>query len=273
MTAFTKMHGNGNDFLVIENGDGELDTKALSALAKRLCDRKRALGADGLLVVEPSSVADFKMRLFNADGSEGEMCGNGARCIARYAKEKGIAQKEMVFETLAGIIRASVEGEEAVLDLGRIDLTGAVWDEPISVFGKDLRYSFLVAGVPHCIVFGEGWKNKAQKELFDIGSALRYDFKRFPSGTNVDFAELFEENRLYVVTYERGVEDLTESCGTGSVASAITAARLRGLSGPFEVQNPGGINRVLLDFSQDGTSVSAKLSGKTTLVAAGIFFD
>lgn len=273
MTAFTKMHGNGNDFLVIENWDGMLDTEALSALAKRLCDRKRALGADGLLVVEPSSVAAFKMRLFNADGSEGKMCGNGARCIARYAREKGIAQEEMVFETLAGLVGASVEGEEAVLDLGRIDLACAVWDEAVSVFGKDFRYSFLVVGVPHCVVFGEEWRTKTRKELFDIGSALRYDFKRFPSGTNVDFAECFEEKRLYVVTYERGVEDLTESCGTGSVASAIAAARLRGLSGAFEVQNPGGINRVLLDFSQEGTSVSAKLSGKTALVAAGIFFD
>ena len=132
---FWKINGNGNDFITIETLACPMKTEELSALARRLCRRRASIGADGLLVVEPSAGANFKMRLFNADGSEGEMCGNGARCIARFAYERGIAPAEMTFETLAGTMRATVEGRFVEIDLGEYSFADGWTDRELSMDG------------------------------------------------------------------------------------------------------------------------------------------
>ena len=274
MIPFTKMHGNGNDFILLDNRTGGFSSSGLSALAQRACRRRSSLGADGILVVENSPDADFAMRLFNADGSEGEMCGNGARCIARYSFEKGIAGEKQSFSTLAGIMKAVVEPPFVDLAMGEISLAEGWFNRSLSVDGRIFPASFLWVGVPHAVLFPSG--DLTRDEMVCIGRRLRSDPVLFPDGANVNFVTGGPEGSIYSVTYERGVEDLTDSCGTGSTASAA-AWLLRGEipSSPFslDVINPGGINRVSLDFAQDGASFHASLRGRTVIVAEGNLFE
>ena len=250
MILCTKMNGNGNDFLVINNMNLKYSGGTLSNYAKALCRRRESLGADGILATEPSEIHSFKMRLFNRDGTEGEMCGNGARCVARYAFLKGIVKKpEMVFETLGGKVEASVKETRVSIKLSPVNISNLVLNSPASVEGYDFNYTFLSVGVPHVVIF--------EKQRFDsddhyrkLGSAIRLRKDLFPEGTNINFVSprrTYEEG-LDVLTYERGVEDLTLSCGTGSTASAIVAFKA-GLTGNVvDVYNPGGINRVSLEL-------------------------
>ena len=268
MLVCTKMNGNGNDFLVIDNMDMKYDTAELSGYAQKLCRRRESVGADGILVAEPSKHAGFKMRLFNRDGSEGEMCGNGARCIARFAFEKGIVKNaEMVFETLGGDVRAHVKKSRVALKLAPVSLAGAVIGAPASADGFDFTYTFLTVGVPHTVIF-EKMRSRTEDQYRALGRAIRYRTDLFPEGTNVNFAVPADgrNDRLDVITYERGVEDLTLSCGTGSTASAI-AAVLAGITGTdVDVYNPGGLNRVSLVFRSADT-VLPELEGGAMYIA------
>lgn len=268
MMNCSKMNGNGNDFLVIDNMSLALDGTVLSKTARLACRRREALGADGLLVAEPSERADFRMRLFNSDGSEGEMCGNGARCIARFAFEKGIVKsQDMTFETLGGDVHAVVRGERVTLDLAPVSVADAVVDSHAEVDGFEFNYTFLTVGVPHAVIF-EREHSRSFADYATLGRAIRNRLDLFPEGTNVNFAVPSQERTgvLDVVTYERGVEDMTLSCGTGSTASAI-AGMLLGLTGErVEVINPGGVNLVSLEFSGSDL-ISPKLEGGALLVA------
>ena len=265
MARCAKLHGNGNDFIVWDRREASSGERDLGAAAKALCRREESLGADGLLVLETSSRRDFRMRLFNRDGSEGEMCGNGARCIARYAYEAGIAPAEMTFETLGGDVHARVETPFVRLLLAEVDLTRAVWGRKTSAGGQDLIYSFLTVGVPHCVVFLEDLATRSREELFRLGRELRHRTDLFPQGSNVNFLAP-EKEGLFLITYERGVEDLTRSCGTGSVASAVTARRRGRCGDDVNVRNLGGLNRVLLEDSAPDR-VRPSLEGRTALVA------
>lgn len=268
MFVCTKMNGNGNDFLVVDNMDLKYDTKALTDFARKFCRRREAVGADGILVAEPSSHADFKMRLFNSDGSEGEMCGNGSRCIARFAFEQGIAKSaSMVFETLGGDVSAAVKGSRATLKLAPVSLEKITLDKAESVDGFDFNYTFLTVGVPHTVIF-ERKRSRDDDGYRRLGRAVRNRLDLFPEGTNVNFAvpRSGAESVLDVLTYERGVEDLTLSCGTGSTASAIAAALIGITDVKVDVYNPGGLNRVSLTFSDDNT-VFPELEGGALRVA------
>lgn len=274
MVPFSKMQGNGNDFIVVDNRNLRASTEPLSALAARVCRRRQSLGADGLLVVGTSGEADFSMRLFNADGSEGEMCGNGARCIALYAHAKGIAGADQSFSTPAGVMRAQVAPPVVTLDMGRIDLAGGWIDRPLPLEGRTLSSSFYTVGVPHVMVFIKS--DVPREEMVRLGRVLRYDGALFPSGANVNFVRQESDGTIAVTTYERGVEDLTDSCGTGSVASAIAHVLRRWPLPPsvsVTVRNPGGVNIVDLRFSADGESVAAFLSGPAIFVADGMLYD
>ncbi len=274
MIPFTKMHGNGNDFILLDNRSGRFSTSELSALAQRACRRRSSLGADGILVVENSPDADFAMRLFNADGSEGEMCGNGARCIARYAFEKGIAEANQSFSTLAGVMKAVVEPPFVDLAMGEVSLEEGWFNRSLSVGGRTFPASFLWVGVPHAVLFPS--EDLTRENMVEIGRRLRSDTILFPDGANVSFVTEGPEGAIRSVTYERGVEDLTDSCGTGSAASAASWL-LRGEipSSPvaLDVINPGGINRVTLDFNPGGDSFQASLRGRTVIVAEGNLFE
>jgi diaminopimelate epimerase len=266
---FTKIQGNGNDFIVIESFQGQFSDAVLEKMALGLCRRRQSIGADGILVLERSEKADFRMRLFNSDGSEGEMCGNGARCIARYALENGHADNSMLFDTLAGPIKADVDGKRVTLHMGRTDLRPSQWNKPLSIEGEELTYSFLRVGVPHCVIFYRQCSRVPKEKLQHMGRSIRNMKDLFPEGTNVNFVEIKGEDSLYAVTYERGVEDLTESCGTGSTASAITANLLYGVKAPVKVENPGGVNTVHLEMDKDRQCCETALEGVTTIVASG----
>ena len=210
---FIKMAGAGNDFLVI-HATKNLDYKKLAQAA---CDRTNGIGADGILVLDKSPRADYKMRIINSDGSEAEMCGNGARCIAAYIMAKRKPKKKLFsLETLAGIILAEAKGEMAHVRLS--EPTGYRPDVELEVNGKKLRVPYIDTGVPHTIVYVDGLQDI---DVNKIGRTIRYHEIFAPRGTNVDFVEQIDKNFVELRTYERGVEGETKACGTGAVASAI----------------------------------------------------
>lgn len=266
---FTKIQGNGNDFIVMENMEGQFSSDLLSSLALKVCKRRQSLGADGILVMESSDRGDFKMRLFNSDGSEGEMCGNGARCIARYAFEKGKAPASMSFETLAGDIHAFVEGRQVKLDMGCVKPEVDISEGCLEFQGKEFGYFFLQLGVPHCVIFLPGAMNVSREHLVSLGRSVRNRLDLFPHGTNVNFVEITGDDSINAVTYERGVEDLTESCGTGSTASALVSFFQEGLSTPVQVTNPGGLNVVHISREKEEGAIRLFLEGSTLIVAEG----
>ncbi len=208
------MAGAGNGFVVVENPSG-----SLKDLVINICSPKTGLGTDGLLILDKSKKADYRMRILNADGSEAEMCGNGARCIAAYiASEKKPKKKRFAIETLAGIVMAEAKGEIANIRLS--DPKDFKPNVSISINNRRLKLDYIDTGVPHAIVFVDGIE---KIDVETIGSAIRYHEKFTPRGTNANFVEQIDKNFISVRTYERGVEGETLACGTGSVASAIIA--------------------------------------------------
>src|SRR5476651_10869 len=227
---FVKMSGAGNDFVVIDNR--ALNHPLTREQIARLCDRHFGVGADGLLAVEPADqgAADFRMRYYNADGGEAEMCGNGARCFARFVHPLRRVNAEQVrFLTPAGLITGEYVGDEV-----RISLTA-----PIEVklhqradFGwGEIEYHSMNTGVPHVVVYVP---DAAQAEVIAHGRAIRHS-PIFPRGTNVNFVQLTDASKLIVRTYERGVEDETLACGTGVVASALVTNRVHRIALPLYV--------------------------------------
>ena len=212
---FTKMAGAGNDFIVIDAAPG-LNYKKL---AMKICARTDGIGADGLLILDKSRKADYKMRIINRDGSEAEMCGNGARCIAAYiVRNKKPRKKLFTIETLAGTICATAAGRRARVQLSAS--SGYQADIPLTVNDRRIRVSYIDTGVPHAIVFVDGLEGI---DVAGIGRVIRHHERFEPRGTNVNFVEQVNERLVNARTYERGVEDETKACGTGSVAVAIVA--------------------------------------------------
>lgn len=213
--SFVKMCGAGNDFIIVEG----LCPVDLQALALKVCHRTDGVGADGLIVVEPSKKADARMRIINADGSEAEMCGNGARCMAAYLfKTKHIQASSLTFETLAGIIHAKRKG--ALISVGLSDPKDYTKNITLAVHGRKLRLDYINTGVPHAVCFVHGLN---AIDVNTIGRHIRYHHAFAPKGTNVNFVQQINRDFIDVRTYERGVEAETRACGTGSVASAIVA--------------------------------------------------
>jgi len=263
---FIKMNGCGNDFIIIDNRKKIISEKNISELAKRICCRRESLGADGVLLLENSGQYDFKMRLFNSDGSEGEMCGNGARCIAEYAFLEGIVSKEMVFETLAGKICAQIRKPFVDIKIPDVNIDNIIRNKTITIENRDFIYTYLFLGVPHCVIFlEESWP---EKELLYFGHKIRFNKKHFPAGTNVNFVEIEPNNQLFVRTYERGVEEITLSCGTGSVSSALVYSLEKDRHPPFLVRTKGGDLKV--NFIRDENLFkNITLTGKVKMIARG----
>ena len=233
--SFTKMESGGNDFIIIDNRKKILPG-ALSRLAVNLCQRRSSIGADGLILMERADKADYKMRIFNPDGSEPEMCGNGARCLARFAFIKGTASANTVMETKAGNVEAWVNDKKVRVRLGNpldINLNFKISLKP---HGSQ-KVNFINVGVPHAVVFVPALNKVDVKKL---GRAIRYHQRFIPSGANVNFVTLQGKNSIYIRTYERGVEDETLACGTGAVASALISGLQGKVSSPVEVRTRGG---------------------------------
>jgi len=211
---FTKMVGAGNDFIIIDFPKKGIDVKKLTI---RMCDRTNGVGADGLLILDKSKKADYMMRIINADGSEAEMCGNGARCMATYiVKNYNPDKKIFSMETLAGIIMAQAKEETAQVTLS--DPKNYLSDIPLTINNATINVSYIDTGVPHAIVYIQGLD---KINVHNIGRTIRYHQRFQPRGTNVNFVEILGRDIVDCRTYERGVEDETKACGTGSVAAAI----------------------------------------------------
>jgi diaminopimelate epimerase len=234
MLRFTKMNGAGNDFVMIDNRAGEV--QLTPGQITRICDRHRGVGADGILLLERSSNgADFRMRYYNRDGGEAEMCGNGARCFARFANRIAGATGKFSFETPAGVIGAELTGDIVTLQMS--EPSDLRLNMPIQVDGEETMVHFINSGVPHVVV------PVSRVDVVHVrgrGAAIRYHEMFSPKGANVNFIEKRGPKKIAIRTYERGVEDETLACGTGVVASGLIFAAMENVDGPVTVLVRGG---------------------------------
>ncbi len=232
---FYKMSGSGNDFIIIDNRNNIVDENGLSNFIVKVCRRKMAVGADGLILVENTDSADFKWRYFNSDGSVAEMCGNGARCVARFAYLNDIAGSSMSFETLAGLVKAEVIGERVKVKM--TDPLELKTDDAIELKNGRVSISSINTGVPHVVIVKDGIDDV---DIVKIGREIRYHDQFSPAGTNVNFVCHIKDNTIAIRTYERGVEDETLACGTGAAASAIVMAHKMKINSPLSVLTRSG---------------------------------
>jgi len=259
---FTKMVGAGNDFIVIDclAKKGGKRYSSFSNLAGYLCERRVGVGADGMLVLEKSRTSNFKMRIFNADGSEAEMCGNGLRCAVLFFNKKG----NVTIETMAGRYEARITGRNKVkIKMERPkDIT---LDIPVKLNGRRIHVSYIDTGVPHAVVFVNGLNDI---NVESIGRSIRFYNKFKPRGTNVDFVEIMDDKNIKMRTYERGVEGETLACGTGAVASAlITSCKLSGKDF-IKVHTKGGILNIFFS-NKSGNIKDVFLEGEAKTVFKG----
>jgi len=265
---FYKMTGAGNDFVMVDNRDLALSHILTRENIARLCNRRFGIGADGLIAIEPPQIkADVRMRYYNADGGEAEMCGNGARCFTAFVSHlSGGKITKLCFETLAGTVRGLVNPDGSVsirltnphgLKLNILPADGII---PAPVH-------FLNTGVPHAVVFLPDVENI---DLNTMGAYLRYHRTFAPAGTNADFATVLSDRHLRLRTYERGVEGETLACGTGITATALLHAALTGAAGPIKVDAAGG-DTLSVAFTRTGSTEfsDVTLTGPATIVFRG----
>lgn len=242
---FFKMSASGNDFILIDNRDKSVEAVVpdIITFVRKVCTRRHSVGADGLILIEKSDDLDFIWRFYNSDGSEAEMCGNGGRCAARFAHIKGIAGERMAFGTLAGTMKAEVNGGRVKLQLTKP--TDLKLDYPIQLENNELFVSSVNTGVPHVILLTDDIERAPVEEL---GRLVRYHKSYSPKGTNVDFVTVVDRENIKVRTYERGVEGETLACGTGAVAAGVILKE-KGLAGDIvSIWTRGGeIVRVYVD--------------------------
>jgi diaminopimelate epimerase len=261
--VFTKMNGAGNDFVMVDNRDGSR-TLSKEQIA-RLCNRHRGIGADGLIAVEGSPELP-RMRYYNADGGEAEMCGNGARCFARYtAHLLGLTSGSLSFQTEAGILTAQLLPDDRVR-LRMSEPHSLQLAHSLRVLDRDLEVHSLNTGVPHAVTFV---KNLEETPVFELGRALRQHQRFAPAGTNSNFVQVLELGSLAIRTYERGVEDETLACGTGVVAAALIHHHLSKSPSPISVQVRGGDTLEVGFLQENGHPVAVTLSGPADFVFTG----
>ena len=273
---FWKMNGAGNDFLIVDDRQNAVPDERWPDIVRTLCQRHLSIGADGFMVVKkPTDGGDYKMLFFNSDGSMGEMCGNGARCICRYGLENGLAGRGQRVETTAGLVTGwQVDRQRYRVRLNdpcnirlhdRMEAEGTIYDCAYLELGDP--------GIPHAVVPIRGLQDYDTQTLRRLGRRLRYD-PAFPKGANVNFYELIGPNHVYERTYERGVEDFTYACGTGT-GSVVTVLTLLGkVSGKnVQVDMTGG--RLVIDVERDGAGriTDLYLTGPTNVVCKGEITD
>lgn len=267
---FCKMNGAGNDFIILDGRDGAPPREKLPELARLLCRRRTSIGADGLMVAAaPEQGGDFRMLFYNSDGSEGEMCGNGARCICRYGYENGLAGEEQRVESPSGL----VIGRRVDRRSYRVRLTDPAetrLEETVEALGRSWPCAYVelgAPGLPHAIVRCPGLAEKDPEELRALAEALRWN-PAFPKGANVDFYDVPAGDEVALLTYERGVEDFTLACGTGAGSAVLALTRRGEVSGEnVKVTVPGGT--LYVTAADDGLW----LTGPTNMVCVGEITD
>lgn len=277
---FTKMVATGNDFVVIDLRPSTLPrTQAkrvvrdfvfhpsLHQAAQIICQRKTGIGADGLLLLEKSNKADFKMRIFNSDGSEAEMCGNGLRCAVMHSK---VDNNNITIETKAGIYYAAITGKDTV-KIKMMDPADLKQGISVKMSERHAKVTFINTGVPHAVILVQGIEDI---DIKNIGNSIRYNKVFMPAGANVDFVEITDDNNIKMRTYERGVEDETLACGTGAVASAIVSGlnshTASGIQHIVNVHTKGGLLKVY--FKMVDLKVNdVYLEGEAKIVFTGVY--
>jgi len=232
---FWKMHGAGNDFVLIDDRAGTFPDQD-HALVHSIARPKYGIGCEGVILIQPSESADFRMRFYNPDGGEVEMCGNGARCVARLANEIGAAPEEMAFDTVAGLIRAKVIAEDQV----QLTMTAPknwILNGELELDGEKRTFHFVNSGVPHVVMVVD---DVEAVDVAKLGAALRYHDRFKPAGTNANFIQITGPDSLKVRTYERGVEAETLACGTGMVACGLIAGKLGLVRTPVRITCASG---------------------------------
>jgi len=264
---FTKMVAAGNDFVLIDNRRSLTTERNLPIWAKAICDRKYGVGADGFLVWEKSKAADAKMRIFNADGSEAEMCGNGSLCFAFFIKDR-IRKNNLAIATKAGIVQAQIRKDFVGVNL--TDPKEAKFEIPIKVSGRAIRVNFINTGVPHTVIFVQGLENIDVERL---GRQIRFHKRFAPAGTNVNFVEVISSDLIKIRTYERGVEGETLACGTGSTAAAlITAAKTKAVNqAKIDVLAKGGEVLKIYFKNRGNKFEDVWLEGRAKIVYKGVY--
>lgn len=269
--SFRKMNGAGNDFVMIDNRDALLRPDPVTI--RELCDRRRGIGADGLILIEKSGAADFRMHYYNSDGGEAQMCGNGARCAAVFARDLGLGVRSgdevrVRFITGAGPLGAVVRGERAAVSM--TDATG--YEEGVSLeAGGGREVVHLVdTGVPHAVSVEEDWERFDDESVRERGRRIRFHEKFAPAGVNADFVFLLGDGTVRIRTYERGVEAETLACGTGAAAAAVVLARLGLVEPPVRLATRGGeVLGVSFSVTSDGAE-NVVLDGPASVNFEGV---
>ena len=261
--AFTKMNGAGNDFILIDNRDQSIELTTRQV--QRLCDRNAGVGADGLMLLEPAqgNEAQWSWQFYNSDGSRAEMCGNGARCFAAFAR--GLKPCESLsFETDAGLIRAEFSDHRVCVDLtspGPMTL-----NQPLDKLEAPILVHSINTGVPHAVVVVD---DLDEVNVAKLGAQVRYHEAFSPKGTNVNFVQPLDSNQIRVRTYERGVEGETLACGTGVSACALVMAQLHDMRSPIRVEVKSGAH-LEVSFQRDGAGFDKlRLTGPADLAFTG----
>ena len=265
---FAKMSGAGNDFVVIDNRSSVI--KDGINFARNICDRHWSVGADGLLLLESSERASYRMMYYNADGSYGGMCGNGARCIAIFARTKNIVNSNHTFEALDHIYSASIDDENVTIQMKNPIFIKL--NQHLLIGKKNISYHSIDTGSPHIVIDSRELSKKKDFDKFDVqrwGKILRWHKKFAPGGTNVNFIKIVEDNVIQLRTFERGVEAETLSCGTGSVAAAIIAYKKWKLHKPITVI-PTSKVPLIINFDEVGRNIqNVKLKGPAVITFTG----
>jgi diaminopimelate epimerase len=260
---FTKMNGAGNDFILLDNRAGNIRLNREQIV--RLCDRHRGIGADGIIILVPTRTgkADWAWDFYNSDGSTGEMCGNGARCFARFVERTVDLKRDFTFETEAGVITASFNGERVTVNLTKPKDLKLKQSVALSTGNSSIHS--LNTGVPHAVLYVPD-ADKAM--VMSLGPEIRRHADFGPRGTNVNFVQVLGPNHIRVRTFERGVEGETLACGTGVCASAMISARVHNFASPVKVQVQGG-DTLEVSFKDNGGFDDVRLSGPADFVFSG----
>lgn len=265
---FFKMSGSGNDFIIIDNRHRVVDETDLSNFITKVCRRKLSVGADGFILIEDTDTVDFKWRFFNSDGSRAEMCGNGARCAARFAYLNGIAGPIMSFETAAGTVSAQVSDDLVKIQMP--DPADLRMDYTLELKGGSMLISSVNTGVPHVVI------NVDEIDGVDVvepGREIRFHTGFAPAGTNVNFVSFQKDGHIAIRTYERGVEDETLACGTGAIAAAIVTANKTRMKSPIKVLTRGGEYLTIYFQEKDGTYNDVYLEGDARIIYKGRLWE
>jgi diaminopimelate epimerase len=261
---FYKMSGAGNDFIIIDNRNRIVADTDLSRFIASVCRRKMSAGADGLILIEASDKCDFRWRFFNSDGSKAEMCGNGARCAARFAQVIGIAGARLSFETGAGIVSARIDEDRVKVKMPDPSELKLVY--PLKLSDRSMEISSINTGVPHVVVMVQ---QVADVDVVTLGREIRLHQTFAPAGTNANFVQRLKGNAIEIRTYERGVEDETLACGTGAIASAIISAAKFKMSSPIDVKTRSGIYLTIHFDAENGQFSEIYMEGDARIIYIG----